>query len=436
MDIIYLKTKFDDEKYLYNSDEIIYLINHCLYYDISTDILETNIKLSHILTNMTVTDNFKLNDICFEYISTYNLLEITQKYLDNNKIYNVDQYFNMFCYYILSLKNKNNFPHIFLALLKKITPGLINNSHIDMIIKLNHDNLSVEHKKIWIDCYIFVVDKMKIIPNNYNFNNYINMIVQKKYYYDDYEDIEDYDDYDDYDDYLDGNDLKNNKLNKNEIDEIEKKNFQIYFSKIKFTKWHLYIACKNGLYNIINIIINNKIIPDNLCINTLINWYKSTYINTTIPLSIYKYDAYKAKKKEYFDKIKNKFALIIDIFIDHSYELSHDDIINISKIQIKLIDNIYTKNFIPNKTFYDCCDFEFCPKYNNNMFCDMLWLSRMCTIAKTLHDYDIIQRYLTKYKLKLNYDNYIILKNNRNTHNNQFPKNKFWDDIIKNIDKN
>jgi hypothetical protein len=51
------------------------------------------------------------------------------------------------------------------------------------------------------------------------------------------------------------------------------------------------------------------------------------------------------------------------------------------KKRITLRDNVFTKNFVPDRDFFKLCDMDFHPIYNQTMYKNMLWIYRLCRIT-------------------------------------------------------
>jgi hypothetical protein len=73
---------------------------------------------------------------------------------------------------------------------------------------------------------------------------------------------------------------------------------------------------------------------------------------------------------------KNHDVDYIDQLVYFGYEITHDDIIYATSKGIVLHDSIYTKNFVPDESFYKFCDYDFMPMYNDNMYNDEKWAKR------------------------------------------------------------
>jgi hypothetical protein len=162
---------------------------------------------------------------------------------------------------------------------------------------------------------------------------------------------------------------------------------------------HLRIACEVQNINLVKYcLLDMKIKPDNEC-------YNSTILG--IP---------NAKQ--------NNSAEIIELLVAYGYALTYYDILFATEKKITLRDNFFTKNFVPKEDFFDLCNFEFHPEYNQNMYRNNLWLYRLCSISHTSNDDATIKREMKKYGLKfdamcfhiLNGYQYIEDKNKNNFH--------------------
>ena len=68
--------------------------------------------------------------------------------------------------------------------------------------------------------------------------------------------------------------------------------------------------------------------------------------------------------------------------------------------------------------FYEYCNFDFIPKYNDDLFNDNCWLRRMCKIAKRADEYKQIKNFIKKNNMNIDFVSYVYLINNYN-HNKE-----------------
>jgi hypothetical protein len=115
----------------------------------------------------------------------------------------------------------------------------------------------------------------------------------------------------------------------------------------EYTNYHLQLACKYGLRESIILILNYGIIPTQKC-------YKSLFANTY-----------------------NDVPYFVDLFCACGYKLLNDDILFATQHKIILNDCSLTRKFIPTNEFYELCDINFMPNYNNKMYKDNLWVEKV-----------------------------------------------------------
>jgi hypothetical protein len=161
---------------------------------------------------------------------------------------------------------------------------------------------------------------------------------------------------------------------------------------IKYTKnfniEHLVLACEvHNLKLITYCLLDMKIKPNHECFDVLIT--NNTYLKLDV-------------------------AKIIDMFVAYGFNLTYDDILLATKNRITLNDNIFTKKFTPTKSFFDLCDFDFQPEYNKEMYRNMLWIYRLCHIARTSNHYTMIKSELKQRGLKLDAFAFQILNRKKN----------------------
>jgi hypothetical protein len=156
------------------------------------------------------------------------------------------------------------------------------------------------------------------------------------------------------------------RYKKEESNEVTDEILEKFFGTITITTFHLELVCKYKPC-LLNQLLNHKIQPSSNCFTNLID---------NIKCIIYK---------------KHKHYGYIDQLISFGYKITHEDIIYATQNQIKLNDSVYTKNFVPDETFYKFCNYDFMPVYNDNMYNDDKWVKRAKEIIndnKVLIKYD------------------------------------------------
>ena len=147
----------------------------------------------------------------------------------------------------------------------------------------------------------------------------------------------------------------------------------MFFEKTPPSIYYLYTASLYQHANVIQYLLNEKIIPTKKCYRALI-----------------------------LKKQMANVSHIVDLFIDHGYNLSDSDIIFAAKHRITLSINYFTEQFVPTAEFYSYCDKSYRPCYNNKMYNDKLWFYRLLEISQKKGDQNEINKLCNN--LKLEYD--------------------------------
>lgn len=376
MNLDYIREKYNNIESKFNKNEIDFLINYTLENEENSE----NIDAIPLFSQKRLTDDFKANDMCFEFLHQYGEFNIIEELVKNNQIENPGNCLHMICHYLkedddedinlLSNDNDIDISDIFITLANKSDPDIIHNGHLSLFFDLCVSPYYHNNQDALIKCCNFIINEKNIIPNTENYLSYLKIPNCHK----------------------------------------EPDNFAKYFHDLKYNKWHLYKACFYQDSSAINYILGQKIIPNKSCFNTLFESYDSREINQE----------------------KENIVQIIDMFIDCGYELTSDDIILATRNRIMLYHNIFTENYIPTDEFYGYCDFQFQPRYNDNMFCDMLWLQKMCDIVYYAPDMKQIRAYMKKNKLEIDHESYAKLRNRKYTNAG---RTKIWKEIIDNYEK-
>lgn len=282
----------------------------------------------------------------------------------------------------------------------KSIPNLINGGYIQNLkqcfnifwIKLKqsiissygyyHDNQYISEKDIpyFLEIYYAFVDKENIIEQSH-FDDFF----QKKWFV--------------FSDYL----VKQKKIYPNSknyeiyISNVtDESSFDFYFGKLKLSEHHLDLACLYKKKEIVQIILNQKIQPTAKC-------YQSLF------------------QKEINYKVTPD---IIELLIIYGYQLTDSDILVATKNRIILHDCPFTQEFVPTEEFYGLCDLKFRPGYNDNMYKDIVWLRRMCKIARIADEYKQIKKFLKTSKIKMDFMCYAYISNN-------YSSNKMKDELLR-----
>jgi hypothetical protein len=144
----------------------------------------------------------------------------------------------------------------------------------------------------------------------------------------------------------------------------------------------LEIACIYNNLKITTHILNNKVAPTKECYKLLVTNNKEN------------------------ESIKD----IINLFIKFGYKLDNDDIMLATKYRINLDELNVIKNFVPTEEFYNLCDANFMPQYNDNLYKDIMFIKKICKDANSAKDYTKIKSLIKKNKIDLDDECFKILK--------------------------
>lgn len=151
--------------------------------------------------------------------------------------------------------------------------------------------------------------------------------------------------------------------------------YQKFSHNININQKLLIKACFKCDYQLISCILDNKVIPNDECYNAL-------FIKSNMN--------------------KHDISDIIDLLIIFGYQIKRGDILLATKNKIQLAQEF--PDFIPDEIFYGYCDINFQPRYNDNMYTDVLWFERLLEISRIETDYGKIIKFVKKYDITPHYN--------------------------------
>lgn len=326
-----------------------------------------NIKfINHLINNNIITNKEKIKKIMN---TPQRILEDINKYSTQNTIsnlndhkYNTDNIDVLFCYddtamIVDILSSERVVDHFILEMRHYIL--LLKNQKYDAIhnylqknkIEINQKNFNIFIKSIKKDNDPIILKIFKIFINNENIEMELKDL-----------------------DLFENENAK--EIIRSVIDNI---------SEEKLTNRHLQLACKYNLEDMMLLIIGCGMTPTQKC-------YQALFTN-------------KNNNKSYW----------VDLFVTCGYKLTDDDIIFATKHKVILNNSHTTRNFVPNKDFYELCDLDFMPKYNDKMYYNVLWIQRICKISQKATDLNKIKSMVQKHNIKMDQICLDYLENKKST---------------------
>jgi hypothetical protein len=151
--------------------------------------------------------------------------------------------------------------------------------------------------------------------------------------------------------------------------------FNEWFDQFSFTENNLEFACINHNKIVIAAIFNNRVTPTNKC-------YEAIFINT--------------------HKIKpDEVVCILNMFISAGYQLTNNNVLYAINKGFLLDIDVDIDDFVPTEQFYNLCSESTMPKYNNKMYKDILWVRRLCRLARVAADFAKIKKFVSENKIQL-----------------------------------